>query len=152
MTKNILFTCLFIMFLSCKSTQRKSNDVSTEANSELLFSLSTTPCMGPCPVFELKIYADSTLSFMGTDNTEIVSLSKKLSDDQFILFSRLINNLEWNKFEKKYESQMSDLPTRNFFYNYNNDSISVYQYSLEPRRLTKLADELPKMVYQLSKE
>jgi hypothetical protein len=140
------------MFSSCKSTQKKSNVEASEARSELLFSLNTTPCMGPCPVFELKIYADSTLSFTGVDNTEIASLNKKLSGDQFISFSRLINNLEWNKFEKKYESQMSDLPTRKFFYNYNNDSISVYQYSLEPRGLTQLADELPKIVYQLSEK
>lgn len=132
----IAFCCLVLFLFSCKSNQK-----SNASQAEVIFSLSTTPCYGECPVFELSLYGDKTLVYDGKEHTKIEGVKEtQLTDDQFETFLGIIESSDWSKFEPSYTSDMTDLPTQNFNYNRNDVSKSVSKYGTEPRELSKISD------------
>jgi hypothetical protein len=141
---------LLLLISACKntqSTQSTSAAINQSADISTLFSLKTSSCMGPCPVFNFKLTSDSSYYFSGEANTGIEGeLKKKLNEAKYNELMELLNSVSWSRFENKYESMQSDLPTRDFFYNLSQDSIFVRQNSLEPRELTVLSDNILKFV------
>lgn len=131
--------CLIILFLmSCKNKPINSNQ-----QAEEIFSLNTTSCMGPCPVFELSIYGDKTLFFKGEENTSLKGEHKKtLTDEQFEALLGIIESADWANLDDTYKSNMLDLPTQNFSYNRNGLKKKVSRYGDAPESISTMSDTI----------
>ncbi|MBK6266865.1 hypothetical protein JKA74_17610 [Marivirga sp. S37H4] len=147
MIKNFRLLLIILLLVSCKQQQRLSANAS-EQDNELLFSMSSSSCMGPCPVYEIALYADSTLVFKGEENTKLQGLNqKKLSAGEFDAFMGLIKMVKWNELNPRYVSDMSDLPSQEYYYNFEGNNIAVYKYGLEPKSLAELNRAILPFVY-----
>jgi len=108
---------------------------------EEIFSLSTTACMGTCPVFELSLYGDKRLVFNGKENTKVEGEKEVvLDDEQFEAFLGIIDEADWVNLKGSYRSDMMDLPTQNFSYNFNGVSKKVSRYGAGPESISNMSD------------
>ena len=138
MSRLLSILTFIILAFSCK-TQDKAISSNQSKDADILFSLTSTSCMGECPVYELLIKTDSTIHFVGKKFTTIKGVaSKKLSPSEYTKIITIIDEVTWSKLDDKYNSQMSDLPS--FTFKYKNKS--VYQYGSEPKSLIKLRKDL----------
>jgi hypothetical protein len=140
---SLSFLLIFsVVFFSCKSNKGLST-----AKPEVIFSLSTTPCFGQCPVFELSLSGDKELIFKGKEHTKLEGThSKVLTDEQFEAFIGIIEAANWNNLKPTYKSNMSDMPTHNYVYNRNGIKKSVSKYGTEPKELYKMSDVILEFV------
>ncbi len=147
MIKNFHLLLIILLLVSCKQQQKLSANT-IEQDRELLFSMNSSPCMGTCPVYDIRLYADSTLVFEGKQNTELEGVNqKKLSASEFDAFIGLVNMVSWNELNPRYVSDMSDLPSQEFYYNFEGNGIAVYKYGLEPKSLMELSRAILPFVY-----
>ncbi|WKK76960.2 DUF6438 domain-containing protein [Marivirga salinae] len=111
--------------------------------AEEIFSLNTTACMGPCPVFELSLYGDKRLVFNGKENTEISGKKEVvLEDEQFEALLGIIDAADWMNLKEEYRSDMLDLPTQNFSYNRNGIRKNVSRYGTGPESISNMSDTI----------
>ncbi|WP_041649753.1 DUF6438 domain-containing protein [Marivirga tractuosa] len=111
--------------------------------AEEIFSLNTTACMGPCPVFELSLYGDQKLVFNGKENTKIKGKKEvKLDDEQFEALLGIIQTADWANLKEEYKSTMQDLPTQNFTYNNNGVVKQVSRYGGGPASISNMSDTI----------
>ncbi len=142
MSKYTHLLLFFFLAVSCK-VQDKSSPSSPSTDSETIFSLKSTSCMGQCPEYEIIIKADSTIFFEGKKYTTVIGdENKKLSSEEYDEIMGVIKKVEWSKLNKKYVSQMSDLPSYSFFYSTGGVQKRVYQYGNDPKSLNSLRKAL----------
>lgn len=72
-----LFIIIFIFInFSCNSIQKT---LDTSSQEEAIIYYSKSPCRGKCPVYDLWIYNDGSISYSGISNVPIVkNINKKL--------------------------------------------------------------------------
>ncbi|WKK86856.1 DUF6438 domain-containing protein [Marivirga arenosa] len=134
----IYFILLICFIASCKSTTGNNSQ-----KVEEIFSLNTTSCYGPCPVFNLMIYGDKRLVFEGKENTDLSGEhEKQLTDDQFDALMAIVESADWANLEEEYRSDMTDLPTQNFMYNRNGVIKKVMRYGAGPESISNLSDTI----------
>lgn len=138
------FLIIFLAaFISCKQQQKATGQNLPEQDNELLFSLKTTPCFGECPVFDLKLYNDSTLIFEGKQFTQLEGTHKsKLNSRQYEAFTNLVDQVDWGNLNDEYVSDMTDLPSSSFYFNNAGNPREVYKYGTEPRSLSVLGEAI----------
>ena len=135
MNKTILVFLIFFV-TACKSNQGIQSQKADE-----IFTLNTTSCMGPCPVFELSLYGDKKLVFEGKENTALRGEHETfLTDEQFDSLLGIIEGADWLNLEDEYKSKMLDLPTQNFTYNRNGITKSVIRYGAGPESISNMSD------------
>ncbi|WP_375579421.1 DUF6438 domain-containing protein [Marivirga tractuosa] len=132
-----------ILFVFCLMVSCKTNSATSSQKVEEIFSLNTTSCMGPCPVFELSLYGDKKLVFNGKENTEVSGEHEVvLTDDQFESLLGIIESADWVNLDKQYKSNMMDLPTQKFTYNRKGVSKSVSRYGAGPESISNMSDTI----------
>jgi len=135
MNKTILVFLIFFV-TACKSNQGMKSQKADE-----IFTLNTTSCMGPCPVFKLSLYGDKKLVFEGKENTALRGEHETfLTDEQFDSLLGIIDGADWLNLEDEYKSKMLDLPTQNFTYNRNGITKSVIRYGAGPESISNMSD------------
>lgn len=133
-----LLPLILFSFVSCKSNKNISSQ-----KPEEIFSLNTTSCMGPCPVFELSLYGDKKLVFNGKENTKVSGKKEVvLEDEQFEALLGIIDAADWMNLEEEYRSKTLDLPTQNFSYNRNGIRKNVSRYGAGPESISKMSDTI----------
>ncbi len=133
-----LIPIILFSFISCKS----NTNISSQEPEEI-FSLNTTACMGPCPVFELSLYGDRRLLFNGKENTKISGEKEVvLEEDQFEALLGIIELADWKNLKEEYTSNMLDLPTQYFSYNYNGIKKKVSRYGAGPKSISEMSDTI----------
>jgi hypothetical protein len=131
----VLVICLLV---SCKTSSSTSAQ-----DPEEIFSLNTTSCMGPCPVFELSLYGDKKLVFNGKENTEVSGKHEVvLTDEQFEALLGIIDSADWLSLDNEYKSNMMDLPTQKFTYNRRGISKNVSRYGAGPESISNMSDTI----------
>lgn len=143
MIKNTFIILIIFGLISCKQQQQTATASSESQEPEKLFTLSTTPCFGPCPVFNLALYSDSTLMFEGKQHTDLQGVhNRKLSAAEYDAFIGLLKMVKWENMNPRYVSDMTDLPSQEFYYNFDGVEKNVYKYGLEPQSLANLSQAL----------
>ena len=128
--------------MSCKQ-QQTATASSQNREPEKLFTLSTTPCFGTCPVFNLVLYSDSTLIFEGKQHTELEGVhQRKLTAAEYDAFIGLLKMVKWENMNPRYVSDMTDLPSQEFYYNFEGVEKNIYKYGVEPQSLGNLSQAL----------
>ncbi|MCP4457712.1 MAG: hypothetical protein GY816_06750 [Cytophagales bacterium] len=143
--------------IGCKSTKKQSSDNTKESDkstdiiakktNEILFSITSTSCMGECPVFDFSFDSDSNAYLNAKKHLLISGVYKyKLSAEQYFQLSDLVNSVKWNAFENNYPTLAMDLPTNKFEVMLEDGYKVIKQDGLEPRSLITLKDDLVKMI------
>jgi len=100
-----------VVLTACNTkTTQKSNNISQEvkkqvevSTGEVLFSMRRTGCLGPCPVYELKLFANGTIQYWGIHETDRLGKYQAKTDTQSKYKAILEKALKMDYFE------MSDL-------------------------------------------
>ncbi len=143
MFKYYFFLITIFSFLSCKQQQRATGQNLANQDIVLLFSLKTTPCFGECPVFDLKLYSDSTLVFEGKQFTELEGTNKaELNERQYEAITNLVKQVDWGNLNEEYVSDMTDLPSSQFYFINNGNPRDIYKYGIEPKSLGVLGEAI----------
>ncbi len=143
MFKSSLLLVFSISLLSCKQQQKVVGQNMPDKDAVLLFSLKTTPCFGECPVFDVKLFSDSTLVFEGEQFTKLEgSHEARLNERQYDAFTNLVKQADWKALNDEYVSNMTDLPSAQFYYNNSGNPREIYKYGMEPRSLTVMGEAI----------
>jgi hypothetical protein len=147
MFKYSFLLLLLISFLSCKQQQKVAGNSLPNQDNKLIFSLKTTPCFGECPVFDLKLYSDATLVFEGKQFTELEGTHEAtLNKRQYEAFINLVEQVDWEILNDEYVSDMTDLPSSQFYFINSGNPRNIYKYGTEPKSLSVLGEAILPLV------
>ncbi|MFT2090130.1 DUF6438 domain-containing protein [Paraglaciecola sp. 2405UD69-4] len=103
-----------------------------------VFSLSTTPCFGTCPVYEVNVFSDGVIVFNGEAHTELTGIHRLPKDsDLFQNIIRLLDssdfqtfrdNYGWSEKESPCQEQWTDHPSTVLSLQYANTKKTIYHY------------------------
>ncbi|PKV48242.1 hypothetical protein ATE84_0237 [Aquimarina sp. MAR_2010_214] len=80
---------LIMVGFSCQSTKSTSANVSKD---EALVYYSKGPCLGKCPVYDLWIYHDGSISYSGINHVSVKgNISRKLEEQELKELKRILN-------------------------------------------------------------
>jgi len=61
-------TIIILLILTVSTCKSGKTTTTPQHKNDLLLQYSKGPCLGKCPVYDLYIYKDGTVSFRGVDN------------------------------------------------------------------------------------
>ncbi|MFY0604149.1 MAG: hypothetical protein JXQ93_09375 [Flavobacteriaceae bacterium] len=151
--KKLLFVFLSLTLLSCETSVKKEERKTTvikEAPKEIvvekkvekidntLVRLQRNPCSGDCPVFEVTITKDSTLTYKGIQYTNIKGAhTLKLSEEQYYKLSKILDKSKFAKLKDRYAtSGTKDFPET--VIRYQGKKVTVRLWKDAPDRLTDI--------------
>jgi len=89
-------------------------------------SLSTYPCFGSCPVFDLEIDEDGTAFYNPTAYTHTIgSFLGKVNKQQYHKLVEMLNYIRFTHLQDKYELPVTDLPTAVLKVTYDSNQVKV---------------------------
>jgi hypothetical protein len=143
--KTVIIVSIFILSFALFSCVNNKN--MTSENVEEIFNLDTTPCKDQCPVYELSLYGNKKLVFVGEENTSLDGKHEKtLSDEQFEALLGIIESTDWVNLDNNYRTNVQGLPTQRFTYNRNGINKKVSRYGAGPESISNLSDIILKFV------
>lgn len=156
MNQIIIVTLLCISLFGCASSKQQNNtkngkddvdlsikDKESEVIKETLFYIKAGECSGSCPVFEFRLYEDSSASLLSEKNLfEKGSYISNVSPNEYEELSLLIKARDWSKLKNEYPSDMLDLPSYYFEIALGQDSYSTKVDGLLPPQLKNFPDEV----------
>ncbi|WKV13558.1 DUF6438 domain-containing protein [Marivirga harenae] len=141
-TRSIAAAIIVFSLVSCSNSKSLSSK-----NVEEIFSLNSAPCQTSCPAFELSLYGDKTLIFIGEENTALNGRHKQtLTDEQFEALLGIIETADWATLNDNYQSKVQNLPTQKFTYNRNGINKRVSRFGGGPESISNLSDAILKFV------
>ncbi|MCH2229576.1 MAG: DUF6438 domain-containing protein [Crocinitomicaceae bacterium] len=160
----ISLIAITFIFASCANTQKAAESSSikeTIQNDQVEFSEENAKlsednifatmkrgyCYGTCPVFELKIYNNGTVTLHAIANLELEGLfSAKLSKEEMAAFAQKAKDIKYMDMEDVYDNAgISDLPSTTTSIVLNGVKKQVvkrYGYPIELKAFEKLFDAL----------
>jgi|GEM_PF-458928 len=89
-------------------------------------SLSTLPCFGSCPVFDLEIDEDGTLFYSPTSYTDATgSFIGKINKAHYTHLVEMLNYLRFARLQDEYSLPVTDLPTAILKVIYDDNHVKV---------------------------
>ncbi len=114
----LIFICLITAITACNSSKQITSAepekvVKKEMDpSDLKFSLSKTPCFGKCPVYDLNIYNNRYVEFIGKQNTsKLGTHALNLDKETYKNLISAFDKADFVGLKDHYESDILDLPT-----------------------------------------
>lgn len=152
--KNLSLFCLTILLLgACKNAKNVTNINSEQiANNagkvvKTIFTLEKTACYGTCPVYQLNIFENDSLTFSGEGFVGKIGLhSKKLAKGTVAQLSKTFREANFFAFKSSYEANISDLPTTIIAFNDESKKLKITDYHGSPETLKKLEQLLANLV------
>ncbi len=134
-----LFFFVGFAFLSCHSHRLISSEEPVE-----IISMTQSACYGFCPNYELRIFSDGKLEFLGRNFTEAEGLhTDQLSKKTLKKWIKAFENPDFFAYSKDYsEPRIPDLQVITLRYSRPEGQKIVKINPGHPEPLAKLADEL----------
>ena len=127
--KSVILSLLFFTF-----------SVLARPSSTDVFTLSTTPCFGTCPAYEVNVFSDGVIVFNGGAHTELEGIYRLPSDpDLFQRILRLLDDSSFYKFRDSYgwvgegeespcKEEWTDHPSTVLSMQYANSKKTIHHY------------------------
>lgn len=137
----VLMTIVLVFSTGC------SNSKTVKANSEkLIIVIRETPCFGKCPTYEMKIYQNGLVEFIGQSHVEkIGTYTKSIPTKEVESLIDLFKEKDFFAFDDKYSAEMTDFPTTYTTFNYDGKSKTIEHYHGAPEDLKVLERTLRKI-------
>lgn len=137
--QNIVKAILLVLplfFLTCKGTKESSKE-------ELLITMRKTECLGTCPVYSFKIYANGLATIAPKQNAIVAVPSQaKLSKQQLKTLNRQLEKLNIDKLKTEYDDKLlMDVPTTYLTF-----------YTISPKKEIKARVRTPESLKSFIKE
>lgn len=144
--KNLVLLSFVLVFTCCKSTQ-------VPPAEEAVIIMKKTPCMGPCPEYELMIFADRKVVIDARQHLDIKG--RYISELPADRYEELINKFkesDFFAFEDEYTSNVTDLPTTFVTFRSEGREKSIMDYHGAPEELKELEKAVHKLIVELEWE
>lgn len=126
------------------------NTWSRTDQKHVIISMTKTQCFGACPAYEFELYSDRTASYNGLAFTERKGeWEARLNKKQFDSIIKEFEESDFFKFEDRYYSDITDLPTTYLFYSDGTSEKKVMDYYGAPDELKKLEEKVEELIQQL---
>ncbi len=149
---SILFTISVLSCYSCRTSKSSFNASSVDA-APVIISMKKTACYGTCPVYEIQIYGDLTVTLKGERNIDRIgnfkSVIKKESLDRLVDRFR---EADFFSFEDEYTGNYTDLPTTYLFFSDQGKTKKIMDYYGAPSSLRELEEQVALLLQELDWE
>ena len=120
----------------------------------LVASLSKTPCYGNCPVFEVRIFSDGKVEFVGRKNVNLIGQFQAHANQEFIeqikSAARAINYMKLEDSYPKSGKKILDLPNTISYVRMDHKEKMIRNNHLAPNALRSFEKKLEAMINTLS--
>lgn len=104
-----LIFIVILMFTACKSS-KKSTTIQNVAPDDYL-SLERSGCYGTCPIYQVKIYGNGTVQYIGERHVDNVgSYSSQLNQMDIHQLFQQASLAKWESYPEKYPIDNVDFP------------------------------------------
>ena len=141
--KKIIAILVFSILLGCKAGQVTEGD-------NLVISMKKTPCMGPCPDFDLTIYKNGFVELDARQHLDLTGKFTSNVSEEFL--NELIGKFEENNFESfkdSYVSNKTDLPTTFITFQKEGFKKKIEDYDGAPKNLKDLEKAVEALISEL---
>ncbi len=150
---------MVVLLISCQSNKQMKSADSRPSSSEktLVISMKKTMCYGKCPIYEMEIYNDYTVKFIGEKNVDMIGEHiATVSETTFNSLVKKFRDVNFFSFESEYKAAVSDLPATYIFFADGTESKKIMDYYGAPDSLKALenavADLIPELEWSKSNE
>ena len=139
--------CLFVACKTTKNAEESTPTVSVD-NSQLtpddvVIKMKKGACFGSCPVYDLRIYNNRYVEYIGKRHTnKIGGHGKTLSKDAYKKLIQAFDDSDFFTFEEFYASDIPDLPTCKITYQKGDLKKTIAGKRERPEAIHKLQYEL----------
>ena len=113
---------------------------------ELIASIKKTPCFGKCPVFEIKLFSDGVVNYIGKKNVEKLGVYEaNISTEEAKMLIDDISKLGYFSLEENYPNngrKIDDLPNTVTFVKNKTESHTITNNHQAPRNLNQIENLL----------
>jgi hypothetical protein len=130
--RKLIVILIFSSLLGCKAGQVTQGD-------SLVISMKKTPCMGPCPDFDLNIYKNGFVELAARQHLDLKGKFTSSVSQEYL--DALIGKFEENNFasfEDAYITNKTDLPTTFITYQKEGFKKKIEDYDGAPQALKDL--------------
>ncbi len=156
--KYLVFCLSLLLVFSCKSNKTASENQPEEqeraaqaefAPGTLVLSISTSPCFGQCPVYELNVYGNQSVEFTGKRFAHKEgTFHGTLTKEQFAELLELMDEAELEKANDVYDNpDITDLPMTTILYTTDSGKKSIKARYDVPENIKSFINK----TYELSK-
>ncbi|WP_271765023.1 DUF6438 domain-containing protein [Aquimarina algiphila] len=124
---------LICINFSCNTVQKTLN---TSSQKEAIIYYSKSPCHGKCPVYDLWIYNDGSISYSGISNVPVVkNINRKLDNREIKTLKNILDEDPHQDviFKKRLDRSITTLRFNNKEYKYYNSSDNDYIKKLDKK-------------------
>jgi len=147
---NFLLTIILSVALFACQTAKKSIDAASTQEASLVISIKKTACYGTCPVYELQIYSDLSVTLKGEQYVDkIGEFQASINQVKLNELKDLFRDADFFSFEDKYWEAFTDLPTTYVYFTDGGKSKKIMDYHGAPRSLKELENEVAKLLDEL---
>ena len=95
-----------------KQLDHKADSESLLQHDSLLFSIKKTPCLGPCPEYEFKVYQDGWASYQGKNFVDMLGIyTGNLTVRQMNAIDEAFRKAHFYAFRDMYDDARLDIPS-----------------------------------------
>ena len=133
------YVTLVFIISSCQSSKSISSVNSGDENSYKVASIKKTACYGSCPVYEMTIYSNLTVEFVGERFVDkIGKYTSRITQQNLQDIKESFSRNKFFDFEDEYSSFVSDLPTTFVYFSDGGKTKTVMDYTNAPEGLKNI--------------
>jgi hypothetical protein len=108
--------------------------------------MERTACFGFCPVYEVTVYGDGEVQYIGKDFVEVEGeQTSQISEEQVRVLVQAFYDAGFFEMEDRYEDNVTDLPSTTTTITIDGETKSVYNYYGAPESLIELEQTIDRI-------
>ncbi|MCB0667370.1 MAG: hypothetical protein KDC80_16195 [Saprospiraceae bacterium] len=100
---NLSVLACFVICLQCTTPH-------PVAQPQLMIKLEKTGCRGTCPVFQMSVYSDRTVTFSGMAHTAASNERTTISEEEYKLLMNTFEEASFSDLDSSYVKSVADFP------------------------------------------
>ena len=138
--KQIIYITVLVILSSCAATKNYTQE-------NILLSIKTSGCYGPCPVYEMKIYKNGFVNLTAEEHLDLKGeFYAKLPGNKVKALVSKFKEAGFFDMESQYTSITKDLPTTWVYFSNEGRQKKIKDYDGAPESLKDLENELSSLL------
>ncbi len=135
--------------ISCQSTS-KMGSVSDRVDNFLVISMKKTACYGSCPVYEIEIFSNLEVKYLGEKFVDKTGkYTARITQQHLDDLKSTFDEAAFFEMEDEYVSAVSDLPTTYVYYSDGKKFKKIKDYTGAPEELKSLERKISELLNTL---
>ena len=146
----LILLAIVSLFVACKTTKNTEESTPTVSSDntqltpdDVVIKMKKGACFGSCPVYDLRIYNNRYVEYVGKRHTnKIGGHGKTLSKDAYKQLLKAFDDSDFFTFDEFYPSDIPDLPTCKITYQKGDLTKTIAGKRERPEAIHKLQHQL----------